>query len=76
MWSAWPRGVPGPTPPWPYLALLSERLRDRDLLSTALLQLLPELLHFFLHVLDLLEELQRKSASLMASGTCLLGWKG
>ena len=74
MRSAWPTGVTGPAPPWPYLALLSKRLRDHVLLGTAPLQLLPELLHFLLHVLDLLKEFQPKSASLMAAGPAF--WVG
>lgn len=46
-----------------YLALFSQRLRDHVLLSTTLLQLLPELLHFLLHVLDLLKEFQQQKVN-------------
>lgn len=46
-----------------YLALFSQCLRDHVLFSTTLFQLLPELLHFFLHVLDLLKEFQEQEVN-------------
>lgn len=54
---------------WPYLALFPKRLRDHALVRSTLLQLLPQPPHFSLHVLDLLEEFQQKSASLTARWT-------
>lgn len=47
-----------------YLALFSQSLIDHALLRTVLLQLLPQLLHFLLHVLDLLKEFQPQRSEL------------
>ena len=47
-----------------YLALFPQRLRDQALLGTAPFQLLPELPHFFLHVMDLLKEFQQQGSQL------------
>lgn len=71
MQRAWAQGSHWATPSLSHLTLFSQRFGDHVLFSRTLLQLLPELPHFFLHVLDLLKEFQQQEVRVAESSESL-----